>query len=59
MRDFESEFSPPSKIIKGGIDSMFIAAIVDRVLPPHIPVDLINVAFENPRLMKAGATKFK
>ena len=27
---------------------MMIAAIVDRVLPPEMSIDLMNVAFENP-----------
>lgn len=39
-------------LFSGGIDSMMIAAVLDRVLPPGIAVDLVNVAFENPRLTK-------
>lgn len=31
-------------LFSGGVDSMVIAALVDRVLPPDEPIDLINVA---------------
>ena len=41
-------------LFSGGIDSMMIAAVVDRVLPPGVPIDLFNVAFENPRFACNG-----
>ncbi|TFK87953.1 hypothetical protein K466DRAFT_521683 [Polyporus arcularius HHB13444] len=33
----------------GGIDSTVIAFLADRHVPPDEPIDLLNVAFENPR----------
>ncbi|XP_062578607.1 asparagine synthetase domain-containing protein 1-like [Saccostrea cucullata] len=39
----------PAKVavlFSGGVDSAVIAALVDKCLPAHEPVDLINVAFE-------------
>ena len=28
---------------------MLIAAMADRIVDPAVPIDLLNVAFENPR----------
>jgi asparagine synthetase B (glutamine-hydrolysing) len=33
-------------LFSGGVDSAVLAALADRCLPPHEPIDLINVAFE-------------
>ncbi|RPD81814.1 hypothetical protein L226DRAFT_528055 [Lentinus tigrinus ALCF2SS1-7] len=33
----------------GGIDSTMLAFLADRHVPPEEPIDLLNVAFENPR----------
>ncbi|KAI0724371.1 asparagine synthase-domain-containing protein [Cerioporus squamosus] len=33
----------------GGIDSTVVAFLADRHVPPEEPIDLLNVAFENPR----------
>lgn len=32
-------------LFSGGIDSMILAALADRHVPPHQPIDLLNVAF--------------
>jgi asparagine synthetase B (glutamine-hydrolysing) len=42
-------------LFSGGIDSVILAAVADRVLPPGVPVDLINVAFENRRFVSNNA----
>ncbi|GAA5859461.1 hypothetical protein JCM1840_004626 [Sporobolomyces johnsonii] len=40
-------------LFSGGLDCTTLAVVLDRVLPPEEAVDLINVAFENPRKLKA------
>ncbi|GAA5960988.1 hypothetical protein JCM21900_001938 [Sporobolomyces salmonicolor] len=40
-------------LFSGGLDCTALAVILDRVLPEREAVDLINVAFENPRKLKA------
>ncbi|GAA5889240.1 hypothetical protein JCM6882_000684 [Rhodosporidiobolus microsporus] len=40
-------------LFSGGLDCTTIALIADRVLPEGEAIDLINVAFENPRKIKA------
>ncbi|KWU45883.1 hypothetical protein RHOSPDRAFT_15885, partial [Rhodotorula sp. JG-1b] len=40
-------------LFSGGLDCTVIAAILDRVLPRDEAIDLITVAFENPRSLKA------
>ena len=37
---------------------MVLAAVVDRVLDPSIPIDLFNVAFENPRSQSKQASPY-
>ncbi|KAJ1652883.1 hypothetical protein IWQ61_006884, partial [Dispira simplex] len=47
----------PSRVailFSGGIDCLVIAALVHQVLPLEEPIDLINVAFENPRVTQAS-----
>ncbi|TDL28534.1 hypothetical protein BD410DRAFT_711708 [Rickenella mellea] len=41
-------------LFSGGIDSTIIAYLADRHLPLDEPIDLLNVAFENPRKMRAS-----
>eukprot|EP00043_Microstomoeca_roanoka_P007186 m.69350 g.69350 ORF g.69350 m.69350 type:complete len:698 (+) comp13731_c0_seq1:96-2189(+) len=36
-------------LFSGGIDCMVIATLLDEILPLHVSIDLINVAFENTR----------
>ncbi|KAL8753670.1 MAG: hypothetical protein Q9199_004890 [Rusavskia elegans] len=44
-------------LFSGGLDCTLIARIVHDILPEDQDVDLLNVAFENPRVLKAaGAT---
>ncbi|XP_033646951.1 asparagine synthetase domain-containing protein 1-like [Asterias rubens] len=35
-------------LFSGGLDSMVIAALADRCVPPDEPIDLMNVAFQKP-----------
>ncbi|KAJ7597253.1 asparagine synthase-domain-containing protein [Mycena floridula] len=39
-------------LFSGGIDSTVIAALAHRQLPEDEPIDLLSVAFENPRKLK-------
>ncbi|KIY45371.1 hypothetical protein FISHEDRAFT_23907, partial [Fistulina hepatica ATCC 64428] len=39
-------------LFSGGVDSAVIAFLADRHLPKDEPIDLLNVAFENPRKLK-------
>lgn len=48
---------PPSKLailFSGGLDCTVLARIVHDLLPFPEPIDLLNVAFENPRVHKIG-----
>lgn len=40
-------------LFSGGVDCTVIARIAHDVLPPDEPIDLLNVAFENPRIIAA------
>lgn len=42
-------------LFSGGIDSMMLAALADRHIPPEEPIDLLNVAF----MMKAQNAKIQ
>ncbi|RKP01263.1 hypothetical protein CXG81DRAFT_26070 [Caulochytrium protostelioides] len=44
-------------LFSGGLDCSLIAALVDDLLPPDEPIDLISVAFENPRVQAAHPTQ--
>ncbi|KAJ3179502.1 hypothetical protein HDU85_004775 [Gaertneriomyces sp. JEL0708] len=44
-------------LFSGGLDCAVLAALADRVLPPDEPIDLLNVAFENPRIAHAKQAK--
>lgn len=37
-------------LYSGGLDSAILARLADLVVPADIPIELINIAFENPRL---------
>ncbi|KAF8538739.1 asparagine synthase-domain-containing protein [Trichophaea hybrida] len=44
-------------LFSGGVDCTTIARIAHEVLPPEEPVDLLNVAFENPRIVAARSNQ--
>ncbi|KAM8857963.1 asparagine synthetase domain-containing protein 1 [Synchiropus picturatus] len=46
-------------LFSGGIDSMMLAALADRHVPAHQPIDLLNVAFrlQEPKKPKVSAKK--
>lgn len=48
-------------LFSGGIDSMILAALADRHIPAHQPIDLLNVAFklQEPKKQKESAKKPK
>ncbi|XP_070694747.1 asparagine synthetase domain-containing protein 1 [Pempheris klunzingeri] len=48
-------------LFSGGIDSMILAALADRHIPAHQPIDLLNVAFklQEPKKQKESAKKTK
>ncbi|KAK3168806.1 hypothetical protein OEA41_005254 [Lepraria neglecta] len=55
---------PPSKqaaparvaiLFSGGLDCTLLAAIIHSILPKWEEIDLLNVAFENPRVVQAAA----
>ncbi|XP_015278038.1 PREDICTED: asparagine synthetase domain-containing protein 1 [Gekko japonicus] len=41
-------------LFSGGIDSMLLASLADRHVPSGEPIDLLNVAFANPRQVGQG-----
>ncbi|KAJ1932972.1 hypothetical protein FBU59_006188, partial [Linderina macrospora] len=43
-------------LFSGGVDCITIAALLTRIWPRHEPIELFNVAFENPRQLKAHKT---
>ncbi|KAJ3105234.1 Asparagine synthetase domain-containing protein 1, partial [Phlyctochytrium bullatum] len=47
--------APLAILFSGGLDCMVLAALAAVHLPPDAPIDLLNVAFENPRVNKARA----
>lgn len=47
----DSTASRISILFSGGIDSVVMAIMADLVLPHSIPIDLINVAFQNDRFL--------
>jgi asparagine synthetase B (glutamine-hydrolysing) len=44
--------SPISVLFSGGLDSTAVAAMLHFVLDENVEIDLLNVAFENPRFVK-------
>lgn len=44
-------------LFSGGIDSVIMAAIADLVLGDEVPIDLLNVAFENPRFIASRGSQ--
>lgn len=43
-------------LFSGGLDCTMLARLVHNLLPEECEVDLLNVAFENPRVIKAAGT---
>lgn len=43
-------------LFSGGLDCTLLARLMHDILPPHHNVDLLNVAFENPRVVRAANT---
>jgi len=46
-------------LFSGGLDCSVLAFLIHNLLPPTEPIDLINVAFENPRTVAAQNTKLE
>ncbi|KAK6339187.1 hypothetical protein TWF718_008609 [Orbilia javanica] len=54
--------SRPSKVgilFSGGVDCTMLARIVHDILPAEEPIELLNVAFENRRVLEAAAAEAK
>ncbi|KAI4164635.1 MAG: hypothetical protein LQ342_001609 [Letrouitia transgressa] len=52
-----TESSNPSRLgvlFSGGVDCTLLARSVHDILPPEQSIDLLNVAFENPRVVEAA-----
>ncbi|EXJ86022.1 hypothetical protein A1O1_06391 [Capronia coronata CBS 617.96] len=46
-------------LFSGGLDCTLLARLVHDILPTNEPVDLLNVAFENPRSIAANVSRTK
>lgn len=44
-------------LFSGGLDCTVLARIMHIILPPSQPIDLLNVAFKNPRVISAAAAR--
>ena len=44
-------------LFSGGLDCTLLARIIHEMLPAHEPVDLLNVAFENPRALQQARVR--
>lgn len=44
-------------LFSGGLDCCTIALLAHQHLPEHQPIDLLNVAFQNPRVLAAGGVR--
>jgi hypothetical protein len=55
---FDAELCPRVAVLfSGGLDCSVLAWLIHILLPPNESIDLINVAFENPRTVAAQKTK--
>jgi asparagine synthetase B (glutamine-hydrolysing) len=48
-----SSEAPIAILFSGGLDCTVLAALAHQHLPSHLKIDLLNVAFENPRIAAA------
>lgn len=58
----QSSQKAPSKLailFSGGLDCTLLARLSHDILPTDQPIDLLNVAFENPRTVRAAAATAK
>ena len=46
-------------LFSGGIDCSILAVLASQHLPTHEPIDLLNVAFENPRTKKTAQEQYQ
>ncbi|KAL8950692.1 MAG: hypothetical protein Q9222_003278 [Ikaeria aurantiellina] len=46
--------APIAILFSGGLDCTLLACIIDDILPRTQEIDLLNVAFENPRVLRAA-----
>ncbi|KAF7504850.1 hypothetical protein GJ744_001648 [Endocarpon pusillum] len=53
----DSEDAKIAVLFSGGLDCTLLARLAHDLLPPSQPIDLLNVAFENPRSMVAASGK--
>ncbi|XP_013787823.1 asparagine synthetase domain-containing protein 1-like isoform X2 [Limulus polyphemus] len=49
--------APIAVMFSGGLDSVILAYLADRFLPRHLPIDLLNVAFEHKVRMQSTSKK--
>lgn len=52
-----SDEAQVSVLFSGGLDCCTLALLAHQHIDPSQPIDLINVAFENPRVLQAKASK--
>ncbi|XP_058508441.1 asparagine synthetase domain-containing protein 1 isoform X1 [Solea solea] len=57
----EKDTASVAILFSGGIDSMILAALADRHIPAHEPIDLLNVAFklQEPKQQKESTKNHK
>ncbi|PVV00727.1 hypothetical protein BB560_004876 [Smittium megazygosporum] len=56
LSSVNSEFAV---LFSGGLDCMVLAALMDSIVPKDKPIELINVAFANPRILKSRTKQNK
>lgn len=52
-----SSWAQIAVLFSGGLDCCTIALLAHQHLPDHQPIDLLNVAFQNPRVLAAGLNR--
>lgn len=51
---YDCAYARVAVLFSGGLDCTVLAALISESLPEDEPIDLINVAFENPRSLRAS-----